>query len=46
MSVLHYSAPERVKSLIPRYIPQNNDEGLAITGGTHFPSSTYLKKIH
>jgi hypothetical protein len=45
MSVLHYSAPERVKMLIPRYTPQNNDEGLAIAGGVHFPSSIYLKKI-
>ena len=46
MSVLHYSAPEQVKLLIPKYIPQNNDEGLEIPGGVHFPSSIYLKKIN
>ena len=45
MSVLHYSAPNWLKSLIPKYDPQCNDEGLAIAGGLHFPSSVYLKKI-
>jgi Methyltransferase domain len=46
MSVLHYSAAEQVKLLIPRYFPQNNDEGLAIPGGVHFPCSIYLRKIN
>ena len=45
MSVLHYSAAEQVKLLIPRYFPQKNDQGLAIPGGVHFPSSIYLKKV-
>ena len=45
MSVLHYSAPNELKLLIPKYDPQCGDEGLAIAGGLHFPSSIYLKKI-
>jgi hypothetical protein len=45
MSVLHYTAPSQLKLLISKYDPQCSDEGLATTGGLHFPSSIYLKKV-
>jgi hypothetical protein len=45
MSVLHYATPNQLKLLISKYDPQCNDEGLATTGGLHFPSSIFLKNI-
>jgi hypothetical protein len=45
MSVLHYSAPDQIKLLIPKYDPECSDEGLAIAGGLHFPSCIYLRKV-
>jgi hypothetical protein len=41
-SMLHYAAPDRIARLFPRYVPQNNANGLIAEGGEHFPSATYL----
>lgn len=42
LSMLHYSAPEKLAQLVPQYRPAGNDEGLLTSEG-HFPSSTYLR---
>jgi hypothetical protein len=42
LSMLHYGAPDRMKALFPHYEPQSNVDGLAGTGGRHFPNATYL----
>lgn len=42
LSVLHYSAPEKLSALLPQYQPAGNDEGL-LTADGHFPSSAYLR---
>lgn len=42
LSMLHYAAPERLRTLLPNYRPAGNDEGLETTTG-HFPSAAYLQ---
>ena len=48
MSLLHYQASEKLKKIFPNYIPQSNDEGIAVgkKEGKHFPSSIYLQTIN
>ena len=41
LSMLHYSRPQALRELFPRYVPAGNDEGLESSPG-HFPSSAYL----
>jgi len=45
LSGLHYDRPAQLKALLPDYVPQANDEGMAVPGGEtgHFPSSIYLR---
>jgi hypothetical protein len=45
LSMLHYAAPHAMKKLMPKFEPQENDAGLAASGGRHFPSSIYLVRI-
>lgn len=42
LSMLHYSAPEKLAALLPQYQPAGNADGLLTSEG-HFPSSTYLR---
>jgi hypothetical protein len=42
LSMLHFADPERLKRLLPSYLPAGNDHGLRATAG-HFPASTYLQ---
>ncbi|HSQ03114.1 MAG TPA: hypothetical protein VLN59_03700, partial [Burkholderiales bacterium] len=44
LSMLHYRKPRELATLLPRYTPAGNDEGLHIRAG-HFPSSTYLSVV-
>lgn len=45
LSGLHYDRPAQLKALLPDYVPQANDEGMAVPGreSGHFPSSLYLR---
>jgi hypothetical protein len=45
MSMLHYSAPEELTHLMPRYNAQKNQFGLHASGGKHFPSSLFLQRL-
>jgi hypothetical protein len=46
LSMLHYAAPERIRELLPNYLPAPNDDGLNVAGSEgHFPSSAYLQAI-
>ena len=45
LSILHYEAALQLKMLIPRYDSQMNRAGLRAPGGTHFPSSLYLRCV-
>jgi hypothetical protein len=45
MSMLHYSMPDALKGLVPRYDAQANQLGLRASGGKHFPSSLYLRRV-
>ena len=42
LSMLHYAAPEQLKSCFPRYAPAPDRDGLE-AGKGHFPSSIYLR---
>jgi hypothetical protein len=41
-SMLHYEAQKELRSLLPNYSPEPDDQGLR-TGNGHFPSSTYMQ---
>lgn len=42
LSMLHYFAPDRIKSCFPSYSQQSNADGLRAEVGGHFPSAIYL----
>lgn len=42
LSMLHFSAPESIRSAIAHYDPQSNNDGMRAPGGQHFPSATYM----
>lgn len=44
LSMLHYGAPEKLKTWFDGYDPQGNRYGLREAGGNHFPSATYLQR--
>lgn len=45
LSTLHYAAPQALKDKFARYDPQGNEDGLAAGGGSHFPSSLWLRVV-
>ena len=42
LSMVHYTAPQGLQRLIPRYRPSAQRDGLASGGEGHFPSSAWL----
>ncbi len=45
LSMIHYSDPQGLQALIPKYRPNRQVDGLATSEGRHFPSSTWLRVI-
>jgi len=43
LSMIHYARPEALKSLIPKYKPSANRDGLRAEEGGHFPSACWLR---
>lgn len=43
LSMVHYARPERLRTLLPKYEPSGQVDGLATREGKHFPSSAWLR---
>jgi hypothetical protein len=42
---MHYSAPDELSVVMPRYDAQKSQFGLRVSGGMHFPNSLYLERV-
>jgi len=45
LSLVHYSCPEELRRLIPKYEPDGQVDGLSTGTGGHFPSSIWLRVV-
>jgi hypothetical protein len=45
LSMIHYDRPDALRTLIPKYEPNANADGLRAGGGRHFPSACWLRVV-
>lgn len=45
LSMIHYARPDALRTLIPKYEPSGQVDGLRADGGRHFPSAAWLRVV-